>query len=325
MKKIVLFTTKWKWWPYYLYKDLHSYLSKNLGNEFEVIFANSIFDYIKYHFTKTYLILSIIPFLFKPYLCKKFFFNPHWNWEYEKHNFWLWNKLHYLANYNLSFSNKIILNSFFLSDKLDFRNKYNSKIFIIPNYIDLKYSKKNNKKINTWKEVDILTVSSTKFFSKWIWIVDLWKDISKIESININRTIIAWWNDLICKKIKNSFKQITFWSNIKIKWLGRVDKVSLEKIYGENSIFLYWTRLDTWWQTIFEAMSFWLPILLKRYELWKYIFPNNQFIYDNLEKDLLNIINNYNYHSNLSIQYIKKYDKEIILKEILNLIKNINE
>jgi len=44
----------------------------------------------------------------------------------------------YLARNNLRFADKIMLTSYFLADKLNFRKQYENKIVIIPNFIDEK-------------------------------------------------------------------------------------------------------------------------------------------------------------------------------------------
>jgi hypothetical protein len=59
-----------------------------------------------------------------------------------------------------------MLNSFFLADKLKFRDKYKGKIFILPNPIFTSNNILDIKKIKPNKEINILTVSSTKFVEK---------------------------------------------------------------------------------------------------------------------------------------------------------------
>jgi len=44
----------------------------------------------------------------------------------------------YLARWNLKFADKIMLTSYFLADKLDFKEKYQDKIIIVPNFINPK-------------------------------------------------------------------------------------------------------------------------------------------------------------------------------------------
>ena len=123
MKTVVFIAPKWKWWTYYYYKDITDYLIENCKSEYNVIFCNSLKDYIKRHFKKADIIFSIIPFFFKPLWAKKYIFNLHWNYKIERKSKSLWSKLQYLAWLNLWFSDKILITSYFLADKLWFRNK----------------------------------------------------------------------------------------------------------------------------------------------------------------------------------------------------------
>ena len=137
-KKIYFLAPKNKWWTYFYYKEIVSYLDKNYWENYDVYFLNTFFDYIKLHFIKSDIIFSIIPFVFKPLFTKKYIFNLHWNYKIERKNKWLWVKLLYLTELNLWFSNKIMLTSYYLADKLKFRNKYI-------------YSRNNYTKLIRWK------------------------------------------------------------------------------------------------------------------------------------------------------------------------------
>ena len=307
-----------KWWPYYIYKDLVKWLNKKYPNELDVILFNSKKDWLKLHFVKYDYIFSVIPFVFKPLWTKKYIFNPRWNFELEKKKNKLWNKLLYLAINNLKFSDNVWLTSYFLADKLGFKNKYSDKMIIIENFVNFDDNKKI-KDFNNKNELKVLTVSSTKFLEKGKWIIDLWKEISKIKNINIKWTIIAWWEEVNKIKLQNEFNDIIFWNNITIDWIDWVDKDKLINYYIESDIFIYWTRLDTFWTTILEAMSYWLPCILLEYELWKYIFPK-EIISINIEKNLLEILNNYNKYSKESLKIVRDFSLDNSITKLHNFI-----
>ena len=318
--KIVFMAPETKWGPYYIYKDISEYLQQKYPN-YEIKFLNSKKDYLKLQlwlFWKIDYLFSIIPFLFRPRNVKNYIFNPSWNWEIEKLKKWLWNKLLYFAERNLDFADKIWLTSYFLADKLWFREKYEDKIVIIPNFVDL-----SNKSLNIRKNynnpINILTVSSTKFLQKWMWIVDLWYELSKIADKQIKWTIIAWWNKNNKKIIKEEFSKIDFPNNLKIEWLDWIDRQELENYYQQADIFIYGTRLDTWWQTIMEAMSFGLPVILFEYELWKYIYPE-EIITDNVKNKLEDILGNYEDYSKKSINFVKQFDRDKVLSRLNKII-----
>ena len=68
-----------------------------------------------------------------------------------------------------------------------------------------------------------------------------------------------------------------------------------------------------------EAMSFWLPVILLKYELWKYIYPD-KIITNNLQKKLREVIENYEQYSKLSIEFVKKFGKNKVLKILEKII-----
>jgi len=318
-KKIAFLAPENKWWPYYIYKDIVEGLKEKYWKEIDVYFFNSKKDWLKLHFCKYDVVFSIIPFLFKPIRTKKYFYNLHWNFEVEKKRKWLWNKLLYLARWNLKFCDKIILTSYFLADKLNFKDKYKNKIEILPNFVEETNYIRPKKNFKKNDKIKLLTVSSTKFFEKWMGIVDLWKEVVKIKDRNIEWTIIAWWDQDNMKKIQKEFYKIKFSKNIKIKRLNWVKKDKLKEYYKKNDIFIYWTRLDTWWNTIMEAMSYWLPIILLKYDLWQYIYSYD-FIDNNLNKKIKHILYNYNNYSKKSLDFIIPFYKRKILKKIFKIL-----
>jgi len=76
-KKIIFLAPKNEGGTYFYYKEISEYLIQNYSDIYDVYFCNSLKDYIKLHFIKTDIIFSIIPFLFKPILTKKYIFNLH--------------------------------------------------------------------------------------------------------------------------------------------------------------------------------------------------------------------------------------------------------
>lgn len=316
--KIAFLAPETKWWPYYIYKDIVEALKSDFWNKLDVYFYNSKKDWVKLHFKKIDFIFSVIPFLFKPLWAKKYLYNLHWNYKIERKNKWLGVKLLYLSELNLFFSDNIMLTSYFLADKLWFREKYSDKIIINPIFVkNINNSKKVFNNIN-WT-INLLTVSSTKFLDKGKWIIDIWKQLSKINDLNINWTIVAGWNDENKKNIFDEFNTIKFNSNIKVKSLDWVEKEALHKLYNDSDIFIYGTRLDTWWVTIMEAMSFWLPVILLEYELWDYIFPK-EIVTDNIENRIRDVINNYEEYKKYSLSFINNYSYEIIINKLFNFL-----
>lgn len=316
-KKVAFLAPENKWWPYYIYKDIVEGLKEKYSEELDVYFFNSKKDWLKLHFARYDVLFSVIPFLFKPLWVKKFVYNLHGNFEIEKKNKSLWNKLLYLARRNLKFADNIALTSYFLADKLDFRKKYNDKIIIIPNFID-------EKEYDFWKKepkenvYNILTITSFKFYDKWRWILNLWNVISKLgEKVDkqINWNII--WNDENLENfqiIKKEFDKISFWKNINIKWKWWLEKQEIKNELKKNDYFLYWSYLDTFWIVILEAVVSNMKVLINNYKAFEYIFDKD-IICENEDEMVEKIIKD-----DIKIQNIGQYKKETVLDKIFSFI-----
>jgi len=320
--KIAFMAPETKWWPQFIYKELVKWLNTKYWEKIEAHFFCSKKDWLKLHIAKYDTIFSVIPFLFKPIWTKRFIFNPRWNRNIEKKKKGVWNKLLYLSNWNLKFSDKIMLTSYFLADKLWFRKKYEKKIFILPNFINLEWKELKPNGLQNKENLNLLTVSSTKFLQKWMGIVDLAKQIKDITNYKINWTIIAWGNRKNKEIIEKEFNKVDFPENITINWIDWIEKEKLNEFYQKADVFVYWTRLETWGQTILEAMSFWLPVILLDYELWEYIYPG-KIITDDINQKLDEIINNYKEYSKLSIEFVKQYDKEKIILKLKDFLQSL--
>ncbi len=320
--KIALISPESKWWPYHIYKELNEFfISKWIDSRL----INTKSWYLLAHFQKYDYILSVIPFLFKPILSNFYLFNPRWNWELEKFNKRLWNKLLYLSNYNLKFCDNIILTSYFLADKLNFKEKYIDKIHIFPNFIN----PQENKLIQKDKfssTIKIITITSFKFYQKWLWIINLWNIISTLwKSINknIEWTIVWKAENKNFFDIYNIFKNINFSKNTKVIMKWWLKKEEIQKELLSNDIFIYWTELDNFPTILLESMSNWLITLANDFDSFKYFLPKE--ILMKSEEEMINklykIINNNDFTlSYTSIEFSKKFDKNKVINEFLNYI-----
>lgn len=315
MKKLVFISPKWKWWTYYYYKDITEYLINNYWNKYDVIFCNTLSDFLLRHFKKADIIFSIIPFFFKPLWAKKYIFNLHWNYKKERESNNLWAKLQYFAWLNLWFSDNILMTSYFLADKLWFRDKYKDKILISPLFLkDIKGSVRKNHH----SPLRLLTVSSTNFLEKWMGVYYLAEQIFKIKGIDIFWKVVFPWNIDNRKFILDKISKLSKRKNIRYEVLNFISREELGDLYNKSDIFVYATNLDTWWWVIMEACSYWLPIILMPYELWEYIYPDFFIEKENIEIKINNITTNYVNFSNKSINFAKKYIIEKIVSKFIS-------
>lgn len=275
-KKIYFLAPKNEWWTYFYYKEISEYFIKNHSELYEVYFCHSLKDYIKLHFIKADIIFSIIPFFFQPMGAKKYFFNLHGNYKKERKNSWLWVKLLYLTELNLWLSDKIILTSYFLADKLNFREKYNNKIEILPNFVNEIEEKNIQSTENTFH---FLTITSFKFYDKWRGIIHLWKVIQKIwqyyHDKDIVFTIVGVDKSYNFFQIKKEFDTLEFSQNIKIIFKWWLNKNEIKNEFLTHNTFLYWTYLDNYPGVILEAIQYNLKVFTNNFESFEYFLDNN--------------------------------------------------
>jgi hypothetical protein len=67
-------------------------------------------------------------------------------------------------------------------------------------------------------------------------------------------------------------------------------------------------------------MSYWLPIILLEYELWKYIYPK-EIITDNVPQQIKKVLINYKEYISISNRYVKTINKKLVIG---NLTKKIS-
>ena len=316
-KKIAFMAPETKWWPYYIYKDIVKGLKEKYNDKLEVYFFNSKLDWLKLHFKKYDFIISVVPFLFKPLWAKNYIFNPRWNFEIEKKRKSLWNKLLYLARNNLRFADKIMLTSYFLADKLNFRKQYENKIVIIPNFIDEKEYDFWEKKYNN-DVYNILTITSFKFYDKWKGILDLWNVVYKLwnkTDKKINWTIV--WNDEKnenFQKIKKEFDKIGFWENVNIIWRWWLWKEEIKNELKKNDYFIYWTYLDNFPNILLEAIVSNMKVLVNNFESFPYFIDSK--IICKTENDMVEKILN----DDIKKINIDEYKRDKVLNKLYNKI-----
>lgn len=259
-----------KWWPYHMYNDLVNFINKNNKSTIKAFFFSTKKEWISLHFRKFDCIVSAVPFLFKPLFVNKVFINIHWNFKEERKKITIWKLPLYLMEWNIKWSTIIVSSKF-----IPHVTNISKPVIIIENFVQQSSGTLNEKIIN--QPIQLLTVSSTKFREKASWIVDLAKSLVDLWRTwnTFVWTIVAWWNKEIYANIKHQISLINIPKCCTIKYYERKTKDELKMLYSKCDIFLYWTRLDTRWITIMEAMIHGLPVVLLPYEAWKYIYPED--------------------------------------------------
>lgn len=317
MKKKILFV-----WPptpggpQHIYKLLGRAMRSQLLEGYEISETYTIWWWIKSHFQRYDLIVSAIPFFFHPLRTKVFVFHFHGDHKAQRKLPSLGNKLLYLVDWNCRFAEKLVISSRYLPEKLGMRDRYKSKRVIIPNPIELPESQVARTQVS--QPLRLLTVSSTKFYLKGKWIIDIATELTKIQDMDIERTIIAGWNDAIQQQLQQELSAITLPPRVTYRWLWWLREKELVDYYVQSDIFVYGTRLDTWGQTIVQAMSYGLPVILLPYDAWEYIYPD-RLITENIAQRIAEIINTYSEESTFSISFSRDFDCNEIGTALLSL------
>jgi hypothetical protein len=322
-KKIAFIAPIWDWWPKILYNNLVNSLNKN-NNKFEYFLISSIKEWIILHFSyKKYdIIISSVPFIWKPF-CENFIIHLHWFYKLERWISSMWKLLCWLYPYNIYLSKLAIFPSFFL------KNYYKSSHLhqdIIYNFSNFEVKKKLKKNISNKKIINLLTVTSFSFYNKAKWILDIFNKLENINNEKLFNYYICWkWKYL--DEIKSSLKNYLIPKNITIIFLWGLNNNDLKKILNKSDIFLYSTFQETFWISIIEAMSFWIPILLNNYELFNELYEDEFICKNNVDfKNKLNKLildkDYYKFYLEKWYNNLKRFDKNQIIQEWDNLINS---
>jgi len=321
-KKIAFITPIWEWWPKVLYSDLVSLLSEKYP-EYDYFLVSSIKEWILLHFynNKYDLIISSIPFFWKPFNCK-YIIQQHWLYKNDR---WLTSipkLLNWLYPYNNLFSKIVLYPSEFLKK---YYNSSHKNQQVILNFSTFHIVKNETKSLLDKDTINLLTITGFSFYKKSIWVLDIFQ---KLENLNttkqFNYYICGDWKYL--DEIKDKISNYKISNNIKIVFLWKLDKTNILELLAKTDIFLYSTFQETFWISIIEAMSFWIPVILNNYELFNELYDeefiskdDNDFVYK-LDK----LINNPKFYQKYLEKWYKnleKFDRDIIIEQWYKIIK----
>lgn len=321
-KKIAFITPLWEWWPKVLYRDLVELLSEKYP-EYEYFLISSAKEWIKLHFyNKKYdLIISSVPFFWKPPR-STYIIEQHWLYRNDRGFTSIPKLLNWLYPYNNFFSKVVLYPSKFL------KKYYNSQHInqqVILNFSTFPIIENKSNSLLDKDEINLLTITSFSFYKKAIWILDIFQKLEKIDiTKQFNYYICGDWKYL--DEIKDKLNIYKIPSNIKILFLWKLDKKDIIKLLEETDIFLYSTFQETFWISIIEAMSFWIPVILNDYDLFYELYDqdfiskdNDDFIYK-----LNKLISNkeyYKFYLEKGYKNLNKFDKDLIIEEWYKITK----
>lgn len=228
---------------------------------FDINFEVKVFNFIKTAYTirkSDYIIVWNSPMQFVWVLSKVLFWSRakiiwwhhHYPWYYSKNTNLFIQLKRLLEKLTIKHIDVFVSNSEYLKNVL--QDTYKTKAYILNPVIDEYYTKRKQKNSSS---------SNPIIFTYWRWTA--WKNIKQIfdtylyiKSYIPNVRLLIWgiWEELI--HFQNKFELD---NNIEFLWL--LDKKSIVANLEKSSVFLFSSTIDSFWMTMIEALSIWVPVV----------------------------------------------------------------
>jgi len=313
-----------KWWASSMMIYLSTFL-QNKNNSVNIYsFSNNSskflsFIKIAYAIRKCdYIIIWNSPMQFVWVLSKLLFrgkakliwWHHHYPWYYRQNpNVYIKLK-RFFEKYIIKSVDSVVANSKYLQESIKDIYKVDSKI-LYP-VLDNKFlnhdseNKKNPPQSPFFKEGSISKV----IFSYWRWVN--WKNLEMIfqtyddlKNKVSNLVLIIWWEWNELEKYKNKYGE-----DKNVIFLWQVDITKIIKNLEQANLFLFPSKIDSFWLVIIESMSIWVPVIsynlswakeiVKNDINWYLVNSDSEFIKRSYE-----VLSNSSLEERLSIESIK--------------------
>jgi len=194
----------------------------------------------------------------------------------------------------------VIVNSKYLQDSVKDIYKVDSKI-LYP-VLDDKFLNHNSENKKTSKSKTIFT------YGRWVEGKNLEMIFNTYEELKDkvpNLVLKVWWEWNEIFKYKNKYKE-----NRNIIFLWKVDISQIIENLEQSNLFLFPSKIDSFWLVIIESMSIWVPVIsynlswakeiVKNWINWYLVESDSEFIKRSYE-----ILSNSSLEDNLSIEALK--------------------
>jgi len=269
-----------KWWASNMMIYLSSFLKKKNNSVNLYSFSRNkikFFSFIKIAFAirkSDYILIWNSPMHFVWVISKVLFFSNakliwwhhHYPWYYsQKTNVYIKLK-RFLEKFIIKSIDSLIVNSEYLKDSIKDIYKIDSKIL---------YPVLDNKFLNHNSEYKKNDFNSKTIFTYGRWVE--WKNLKMIFDTyeNLKNKVpnlilkIGWeWNEIL--KYKNKYDED---KNVIFLWKLDITKIieNLEK----TNLFLFPSKIDSFWLVIIESMSIWIPVISYNLSWAKEIVKND--------------------------------------------------
>ena len=231
---------------------------------------------------------------------KIYWWHHHYPWYYGKTtNVYIRFKKN-LERFVIKNIDSVITNSRYLQDSIE--NIYNRDSKILYPVLDNKFLNHNSENKKNCTSKIIFT------YGRWVegknlkMIFNTYEDLkNKIPNLILK---IWWeWNEIL--KYKNKYKE-----NKNIIFLWKVDISQIIKNLEQSNLFLFPSKIDSFWLVIIESMSIWVPVIsynfswakeiVKNWINWFLVNTDSEFIKKSYE-----ILSNSSLENKFSIEAVK--------------------
>lgn len=232
---------------------------------------------------------------------KLIWWHHHYPWYYNKNTNVYIKLKKILERYILKYIDSLIVNSKYLQTSIKDIYKINSKILypVLGNKF-LNYNSENKKVTSTTKTIFT--------YSRWVKGKNIWLIFKTYEDLKnkIPDLILKiWWEWNELYEYKNKYK-----ANKNIHFLWIVDQEQIIKELEQSNLFLFPSKIDSFWLVIIESMSIWNPVIsynlawakeiIKNWINWYLVNSDAEFMYKSYD-----ILINSSLRENLSREAIK--------------------
>jgi len=313
-----------KWWASSMMIYLSTFLQNKNNNVNLYSFSRDKFkflSFIKIAFVirkSDYIIIWNSPMQFAAVLSKFLFrsnakiiwWHHHYPWYYRQNpNVYIKLK-RFFEKCIIKSIDSVIVNSKYLQDSIKDIYKVDSKI-LYP-VLDDKFLNYNTSSLNSFSldgEGGCKKIVKT-IFSYWRWVEGknlemIFRTYEELKDEVSNLILKIWWEWNEIEKYKNKYKED---KNVIFLWKVNISQI-IENLEQSN-LFLFPSKIDSFWLVIIESMSIWIPVIsynlswakeiVKNWINWYLVDSDSEFIKRSYE-----ILSNSSLEDNLSIGALK--------------------
>ena len=276
---------------------INCFNNSKLFSFFKIAYVIRNSDYIFIWNSPMHFVWVISKTLFRS-KAKLIWWHHHFPWYYSPNTNVYIKLKKILEKYFIKSIDLIIVNSKYLQGEIKDIYKIDSKIL---------YPVLDNKFLN-YKWIKSFSTNTIFTYGRWVNGKNLEMIFNTYDNLKDkipNLVLKIWWDWNQLDKFKDIYKD-----NKNIIFLWIVDKTQIIKTLEKSSLFLFPSKVDSFWLVILESMSIWVPVIsyniswakeiIKNWVNWYLVNSDNEFISKSFD-----ILFDHELEENLSIESLK--------------------